>query len=145
MRKSRRGCGVLFYDKARRRVLFFRRDSKPTIPFPDYIDILGGHVEDGETSEHGVAREIAEELEDLRSGCPFTLAGHRVFKVYTDEWGVEQHVFSKEADFDLSDVHLKEGQALIWLTEEEAGRTLFAFDFSGVVAEFFGALGQGRV
>ncbi len=44
----RRG-GVVFYDKHRQRVLVYRRDNKPTIPFPDQLDILGGHTEEGET------------------------------------------------------------------------------------------------
>lgn len=136
---------MLFYDKARGRVLFFRRDNKPSIPFPDYLDILGGYIEEGETAEQAVVREMAEELDDLRSGRPYALAGHRLFTLYTDEWGAEQHIFSKAADFDLADVRLKEGQALVWLTEEEAGRTPFAFGFNRVVAEFFGALREGRV
>ena len=29
-------------------------------------------------------------------------------------------VFCKEADFDLADVRLKEGQELVWVTEDEA-------------------------
>lgn len=145
MTKRRRGCGVLFYDRARRRGLFFLRDDKPTIPFPDHIDILGGQVEAGESPGHAAAREMAEELDDLRSGRPFALTGHRLFKVYLDEWGVEQHLFCKEADFDLPDVRLNEGQRLVWLTEEEAGRTPLAFGVNTVVAQFFRALREGRV
>lgn len=130
MAESRHGAGVLFYDKDRRRVLFFLRDNKPTIPFPDHIDILGGYIEEGKTAEQAVVREMAEELDDLRSGGPYALLGHRLFTVYTDQWGAQQHVFSKAADFNLSEVRLKEGQTLVWLTEEEAGRTPFAFGFN---------------
>ena len=54
-----RGAGVFFYDMATRRVLFYRRDNKPTIPFPDQIDILGGHIEAGETADQAVVREMA--------------------------------------------------------------------------------------
>ena len=140
-----RGAGVFFYDQARRRVLFYRRDNKPTIPFPDQVDILGGHIEEGETAEQAVVREIAEELDDLRSGAAYALAGHRLFMVYTDPQGAVDYLFSKAADFDLADVRLKEGQALFWLTEEEAERTPFAFGYNRLVAEFFGALRDGRV
>ena len=70
MPKNRRGAGVLFYDRHKQRVLLFRRDNTPTIPFPDSIDILGGHIEEGETPEQAVVREMAEELDDLRSGYP---------------------------------------------------------------------------
>jgi 8-oxo-dGTP diphosphatase len=140
-----RGAGVFFYDQAKRRVLFYRRDNTPTIPFPDQIDILGGHIEAGETADQAVVREIAEELDDLRRGEPYALTGHRLFTVYTDPQGAVDYLFCKAADFELADVRLKEGQALLWLTEEEAGRTSFAFGYNRLVAEFFGALRDGRV
>ena len=140
-----RGAGVFFYDRAKQRVLFYRRDNKPTIPFPDQFDILGGPVEEGETAEQAVVREIAEELDDLRSGGPYALAGHRLFTVYAAPQGAVDYLFSKPADFDLADLRLKEGQTLIWFTEEEAGRTPFAFGYNRLVAEFFRALREGRV
>ena len=140
-----RGAGVFFYDGAKRCVLFYRRDNKPTIPFPDQFDILGGHIEEGETAEQAVVREMAEELDDLRSGRPYALSGHQLFAVHRDPQGAVDHLFSKAADFALADVRLKEGQSLIWLTEEEAARTPFAFGYNRLVAEFFRALRDGRV
>ena len=145
MIKSLRGAGVLFYDKRKQRVLLVRRDNTPSIPFPDHLDILGGHTEEGETPEKTVVREMAEELEDLRSRGPFVLTGHRLFTVYTDAGGITDYVFCKEADFDLADVCLKEGQALVWVTEEEARSTRLAFGYNHVLAEFFHALRSGAV
>lgn len=140
-----RGAGVLFYDKHTQRVLLVRRDNTPTIPFPGHLDILGGHTEEGETPEETVVRELAEELEDLRSGRPFVLTGHRFFTVYTDARGVTDSVYCKEADFDLADVRLKEGQALVWVTEDEARRTTLAFGYNDILARFFPALRAGTV
>jgi len=145
MPEHRRGAGVLFYDARERRVLLYRRDNTPAIPFPDHVDILGGAIEAGETPEQTVVREIAEELDDLRRGAPFVLAGHRLFMVYTDERRDEHYVFSQAADFDLADLRLREGEALLWLTEEDIGRTQFAFGFDRVVREFFRALREGTV
>jgi 8-oxo-dGTP diphosphatase len=139
-----RGAGVFFYDKARRRVLFYRRDNTPSIPCPDQLDILGGHVEAGETPDQAVVRELAEELDDLRTGKPYILAGHRLFTVYTDPRGPVDYLFSKAAEFDIPDVRLKEGQALLWLTEEEAAQTTFAFGYDRLVADFFRALRDER-
>ena len=145
MPEHRRGAGVLFYDMRERRVLLYRRDNTPAIPFPGHVDILGGAIEAGETPEQTVVREIAEELDDLRRNAPFVLAGQRLFMVYTGAEGDEHYVFSQAADFDLADLRLKEGEALLWLTEADIGRTRFAFGFERVVREFFRALRKGRV
>lgn len=140
-----RGSGVLFFDRAARRVLLCRRDNKPSIPFPGWVDILGGYVEEGETPEQTVRREVAEELDDLRSGAPFLLKDARPFSVYRDERGLEHHVFTCEADFEISDLRLNEGQHLLWLAEEQANDARLAFGFERVVREFFVALRDGRV
>ena len=137
MTASKQGCGVLFFDKQKQRVLLFLRDNKPSIKFPNCVDILGGGVEENETPEEAIAREMAEELDDLRTKQPFELKDYHTFKVYVDEWGTEQHIFWKEVDFDIQDIGLKEGQDLIWLTEEEISQTTFAFGFDIVVKEFF--------
>ena len=145
MPETQRGAGVLFYDKPKGRVLVYRRDNKPTIPFPDHLDILGGHLEAGETPEQTAVREIAEELEDRRTGRPFVLAGHRLFTVYTDAQGVVDYIFCKAADFDLAEVRLKEGQELVWVTEDEARSTTLAFGYTQVLVAFFHALWAGMV
>ena len=134
---SRRGCGILFFRKEKKAVLLFRRDDKPTIPFPNHLDILGGSVEHGETPEQAIVREMAEELDDLRTGSPYSLGNFRLFKVYRDECGTQQHIFQKEADFDLEDLRLKEGQELAWFMESELRTTPLAFNFETVLQEFF--------
>ena len=145
MLEKPRGAGALFYDKLQQRVLLCRRDNNRSIPFPDHLDILGGHTEPGESPEQTVVREIAEELEDQRTGAPFVLAGHRLFTVFTDAQGVTDYNFCKAADFDVADVRLKEGQELVWLREEEARCTPLAFGYDKVLAKFFHALRAGRV
>ena len=145
MPEKPRGAGVVFYDKHQGRVLLYRRDNTPTIPFPDHLDILGGHLEAGESPEQAVVREIAEELEDRRTGAPFVLVGHRLFTVYTDAQGIVDYIFCKAVDFDLTEVRLKEGQALVWVTEAEASSTPLAFGYHQVLAAFFHALWAGMV
>jgi len=143
--ETRRGVGVVFYDKHRGRVLVYRRDNTPTLPFPDHLDLLGGHLEPGETPEQTVVREMAEELEDRRTGAPYVLVGHRLFTVHTDAQGVVDYIFYKAVDFDLAEVRLLEGQALVWLTEDEARSAPLAFGYSQVLAAFFHALRAGMV
>jgi hypothetical protein len=47
-------------------------------------------------------------------------------------------IFYKEADFDINDVHLNEGEKLVWVTKADLGKEPIAFDFlDDVIAEFF--------
>ena len=70
MAETPRGAGVLFYDRERERVLLYRRDSTPSIPFPGYLDILGGHTEPGETPEETAVREIAKSWRTCGAAAP---------------------------------------------------------------------------
>jgi 8-oxo-dGTP diphosphatase len=134
---GQKGCGILFFDKEGRRVLVFQRDSKPGIPFPNQLDILGGHVEEGETPLQAVIRETAEELGDKRTRSPYKLVNPQLFLRYTDDRGVEQSIFCAPANFDITALLLNEGQQLIWLEERELAFVKLAFNFDRVLAEFF--------
>ena len=48
---------VLLFDR-HNRLLIYLRDDKPAIPFPNHWDFFGGHVEEGETPEQALVREV---------------------------------------------------------------------------------------
>ena|SRR5687767_1320192 len=133
----KRGCGVIFFDVERQRILIFLRDDKAGIPYPGMLDIVGGGVEEGETPDEALIRELEEELVDLRTGRPFRPDEVLPFKVYTDEAGTEQSIYCAPATFEIEDLRLLEGQRLVWLRRKEAATVMMAFGFGGVVREFF--------
>jgi len=133
----KRGCGVIFYSKARQTVVLFRRDDKPEIPFPNHIDILGGAVDKGENPKQAVKREMAEELLDRRTGSPYSLLDPVLFREYTDVRGTHQSIFCKEMDFSLDDIELLEGQELVEVTRDDVDRLPIAFEFDEVILRFF--------
>lgn len=102
------------------------------------LDILGGGVEEDETPEEAIVREMAEELIDRRTGKPYVLEGHAHFITYTDSRGCEQSIYDLDVDFEIGDLDLLEGRALEWLHKEdlESGLKL-AFEFEYVLESYF--------
>ena len=56
---SVKDCSKIFIrSKKTGKFLFFLRDNKPDIPHPNKWDLLGGGMEEGETPQQAVEREI---------------------------------------------------------------------------------------
>jgi 8-oxo-dGTP diphosphatase len=130
------GCGILFFDRKEKKVLLFRRDNKEGIQFPGHLDILGGHVDAGETPEHAIVREMHEELLDQRTNRPYELKNFSLFKTVVT-LGTTHSIYTKEADFKHRDLKLLEGQYFVWVSEEDVERETLAYEFNDVVLDFF--------
>ena len=52
----------LILENKKGELLFYLRDNKPNIPFPHHWDLFGGYIEEGETPEQALIREVKEEL-----------------------------------------------------------------------------------
>ena len=128
------GSSIIFVkpDNNQPEVLLFLRDDIDTIPYPDCWDILGGHVEIGETPEECIVREMQEEI-GVDIGTP------ELFRIYKMNDRTE-HVYWQVADFNIDDIQLNEGQALRWFTEKEIRDMKeedFSFGFRQVLFDFF--------
>jgi 8-oxo-dGTP diphosphatase len=129
MAKKRSVC-ILFENK-KGEILFLLRDDKPTIPFPNRWDVLGGVVEDGESPEEAIVREMDEELE-------LKMKDFEIFKVF--EWPEKtETVFYKKLDLDLNKVNLHEGQKVEYFSKEKLLATDLAFHDNEIIKEFFKA------
>ena len=116
---------VFLFDR-RGRLIIYLRDDKPDIPFPNHWDLIGGHVEQGETPEQALVREVKEEigidLEHFDSYCRFDCA---IGDVYPNV----KHLYWARLDIDAESLVLYEGQRLIAIAAEER----FAFKFANVL------------
>jgi 8-oxo-dGTP diphosphatase len=125
---KRKGTSIIFVND-QKQVLLFLRDDIPDITYPNMWDVPGGHVDDGETPEQCIVREMKEEM-DLE------LEDFQLFSVmeFTDRI---EYTFWKKADLDIKSITLHEGQKLKWFTESEVKNTILAYGFNEIVDDFF--------
>jgi len=125
---KRKGASILFVNP-RRQVLLFLRDDLPHIPYPNTWDVPGGHVEEGETPEECIIREMKEEM-------GLDLEGFELLSVKEFSDRVE-YTFWKYSDLNIDAISLMEGQRLQWFSEEEARATRLAYGFNEIVQDFY--------
>jgi 8-oxo-dGTP diphosphatase len=125
---KRKGTSIIFVND-KRQILLFLRDDKPGFPYRNMWDIPGGHVEDGETPEQCIIREMKEEMD-------LTLHSFELFSVKEFDDRIE-YTFWKKANLDIAKTSLHEGQQLKWFTELEAKNTKLAYGFDEIVDDFF--------
>ncbi|WP_017623280.1 NUDIX domain-containing protein [Nocardiopsis chromatogenes] len=98
---------------------FAQRRSPDRKAFPNCWDVVGGHVEPGESAPRALAREIAEE-----TGWRLRSVEAELYRlVWTPDDGVERHEvdYLVRVDGDLSAPRLEEGKhtGFMWVEEEQ--------------------------
>ncbi|BAY13334.1 NUDIX hydrolase [Calothrix sp. NIES-2098] len=87
------------------------RDNIPTILYPGYWALFGGHIESGETPDIAVKREILEEI-------GYNYPNFSEFACYWDE-KVIRHVFYAPLLVGFNQLVLNEGWDMGFLTPED--------------------------
>ncbi len=128
------GTCIVFVNSDNKVLLFLRdtKEAKPHIPFPSTWDFLGGHVEEGETPEVCIRREVKEEIG--RQISPPLLFKEYDFADRTD------FVYWQQGDIDKDSTVLTEGQKLDWYSEDQIRKmpdNEFAFDVKRIALDFF--------
>jgi len=123
------GAGIILLNH-NNEVLLLLRDDKPEIPFPNMWDIPGGKVEENETPENGIRREMNEELELMSLGVI------NLFKIITSE-EITDYIFWKKIDLYPAEINLKEGQRIEYFNLEKIKKTKLAFNYNDVIEDFY--------
>jgi 8-oxo-dGTP diphosphatase len=129
--KKKKGTSLIFVNRLRE-VLLVLRDNRSDIPFPNYWDILGGNVEEDETPEQCICREMKEEIN-------INIENPSLFRMYDFADRIE-YTYWQIVDFDLDKMDLLEGQRLKWFSENEIyamGENDLAFGFQKVLMDFY--------
>src|SRR5664280_909307 len=113
--------------------LLYLRDNKPTIPFPDHWDLIGGHVEEGETPEQALVREVKEELDiDLKE---YTF--YRKYECLTgDAYENIKYIYTGRINIPIEKITLLEGVRPQYFSREEIPDIKFANILKSIVMNY---------
>jgi 8-oxo-dGTP diphosphatase len=113
--------------------LFYLRDNKPGIPFPNHWDLIGGHVENEETPEEALIREFKEELDlDLKE---YTF--YKKYECFTgDAYENIKYIYSGKINLPIEKVTLLEGIRPQYFSREEIPNVKFANILKSIVMEY---------
>ena len=109
------------------------RDNKSWIPFPDHWDLIGGHVEEGETPEEALIREVKEELD-------IEIRDYKFYKEFLclkgDAFENIKYIYTGKINIPIEEITLYEGQYARYFTKEEITDVKFANIIKSVVMDY---------
>jgi 8-oxo-dGTP diphosphatase len=123
---------ILLFDR-NHRLLIYLRDNKPDIPFPNHWDFFGGHLEEGETPEEALVREVKEELGVELEQWDFFRHYHCT---EGDVYPNIKHIYWACIDKAPEQLTLYEGQRLRSIGRNETDRIQFANILGQIVEDF---------
>ena len=126
------------------KILLQQRDDRPDLRYPGCWVTFGGHVEDGETPDEALRRELLEEIE---LELPMTLWRVDDYPMERDGQKiiVESFTYVGRIDRPAAEIALNEGQALGYCGLEDLDNLEFGFDFEQLFRDFFAALAEGTL
>lgn len=133
--EQRHVVGAILYNE-RGEVLLQQRDHKPNLRYAGCWTLFGGAVEDGETFDEAIRRELIEEL-DLEVLLTFWLDYECPARTVPGEVVTTNHVYVGQVRRDLNSLTLLEGQAMAYFTPEAAALQQLAFEQSWLIEQFY--------
>jgi 8-oxo-dGTP diphosphatase len=124
---------AIILENDKREFLLALRDNKPGIPFPDHWDLIGGHVEEGETPEEALIREVKEELNiDIKEYSFF-----RMYECLTgDAYENIKYIYTGKINIPIEEVTLLEGERPQYFSREEIPDVKFANIIKSIVMDY---------
>ncbi len=107
--------------------------TNPGIPFPDHWDLIGGHVEEGETPEEALVREVKEEID-------IELEDYTFYKKYEcltgDAYENIKYIYYGKINLPIEDITLLEGVRPQYFSRDEIPDVNFANILKSIVMDY---------
>jgi 8-oxo-dGTP diphosphatase len=124
---------AIILENDRGEFLLALRDNKSWIPFPHHWDLIGGHVEEGETPEEALIREVKEELDiDLKEYTFYK----RVECLYGDAYDNIKYIYTGRINLPIEEITLLEGERARYFSKEEIPGVKFANIIKSIVMDY---------
>ncbi len=129
MKKTRPQCGLII-ENAEREILLQLRDNKPGLEYPNCWGTFGGQIEEGETPQEALVREIKEEL-------GYHVESPELYRSYSFD-GYDIYMFSMiDKKITLNDFDVREGQRAGFFSRKAAAKIPCAFNCREIVEDYF--------
>lgn len=126
---------VLPYN-ANGEVLLQLRDDKPGLAYANHWTLFGGQMEDGETPDEAMRREVREEL-DIELPLVYWQTFECPVRTRSGELHVLNRVYVAEMRCDIATLTLYEGQRMAYFGAVEAAGMRLAFEQQNILNAFF--------
>lgn len=130
---------AIIFENDNDELLLYLRDNKPGIPFPMHWDLFGGHLEEGESPEEALVREVKEEL-------GYDLKDYTFFRKYEclegDAYPNIKYIYSGRINVPIEEITLFEGDHARYFTKEEIQDLRFANILRSIVIDFIDFRGK---
>lgn len=132
-------AAALLFDR-NGRLLIYLRDDKPEISYPNHWDLFGGMVEEDETPEHALVREVEEEL-GIRLNM-FTL--YRDYDSFGESVPNRKYVYVAHVNYIPEELTLRDGgQYLISIPLSERHNYKFANILGQIIDDYANKVEEG--
>ncbi len=130
---------ALLFDR-NGRLLIYLRDDKPEISYPNHWDLFGGMVEEDETPERALVREVEEEL-GIRLNM-FTL--YRDYDSFGESIPNRKYVYVAHVDYIPEELTLRDGgQRLTSIPLSERHEYKFANILGQIIDDYANKVEEG--
>lgn len=127
---------AVIFENDNGELLLYKRDNTPGIPFPLHWDLIGGHVEEGETPEEALVREVREEL-------GYELKEYSFFRKYEcmkgDAYPNVKYIYTGKINVPAGQITLYEGDYARYFKPEEIEGLKFANIIKEIVTDYLKA------